>query len=91
MAELAPGLFVSDWITPGFIYQLDLRQITGDGDSGMAGTGRGVALSTSTWRRIDGAERERLLDDLTRRSAEWGIERLAGHLARVLTEGDSGG
>lgn len=43
--------------------------------------GRGLVLSTPDWERLSPADRERLMDELTRRSAEAGLAMLGQMLA----------
>ena len=70
MAELAPGLYVASYLEPGTAFVLNI------------GHGKALALATADWERLDPAEREKLLDTLTREDAERGLALLEGMLAR---------
>jgi hypothetical protein len=86
VAELAPGLYVQRWTPKGQAFIIDLTAI-GLTDDGIAGTGRAIALNEGDWNRLDPVWRERLLDEWTRRSAEAGINELAGWLEDRVRDG----
>lgn len=74
MAELAPGIFVTDWLAePGTAFVLNG---TAFGLPDCGADGKGIVLHQADWDRLPPAEREALLDDITRRSAEDGLKRL---------------
>jgi hypothetical protein len=76
VAELAPGVFVSELVPSGQAFVIDAAAF------GL-GEGRAVAVSEVDWRRIPAADRERFLDDVTRESAEAGVARLQAYLREV--------
>lgn len=84
--ELAPGLHVNPlFAVPGKVFVLALDQFGSDvGLSGVGGGTKALVLHASDWERIDGAKRERLLDEWTRKSAEYGIQTLQAWLARSV-------
>jgi hypothetical protein len=86
MAELAPGLYVSSWMDGGAAYVIREPFPDAPGGSGIGGTGRSLALSEADWERIAPAERERILDLYTRRSADWGVNELQRWLATELNQ-----
>lgn len=71
MAELAPGVFVTPLLEPGTAYVLNFAETRDFGERG-----HGLAIPEADWDRIDPAERERILDTVTRESAAAGLERL---------------
>ena len=79
MAEVAPGLIVNDWMPHGFAYAINMSDLPGFEDFGDRG--RAVVLSQHDWELIPPAEREALADEITRHSADAGLERLQRFLA----------
>lgn len=74
MAELAPGVFVTPILPAGTAYVVNTKGLPFMTDFGERG--RGLAIPEADWERIDAVERERILDAVTRDSAEAGLCRL---------------
>jgi hypothetical protein len=81
MAELAPGVFVTPLLEPGTAYVVNMDARVGTHAADFGEQGRGLAIPEADWERIDAPERERILDTVTRDSAEAGLARLQGWLA----------
>jgi hypothetical protein len=75
MSEMAPGLFVSVWIPVGKAYIMDNSEIGAPG-----APPRSLAINPLDWERVEPAERERILDEITRRDAERGLKELQSML-----------
>jgi hypothetical protein len=75
VAELAPGIFVSNLVPTGSAFVMALAAVLPDGPE------RGIALHPEDWERVPGAERERILDDVTRGDAGRGMAKLDRFLA----------
>lgn len=95
MAELTTGLHVvgdRDLIPVkrGSAYVMDLSLVFGTigvrepVTEGVGGDDRVVVMHEDDWYRIPARQREELLDDFTRRSAEEGVDRLQRWLAQEL-------
>ena len=72
MSEVAPGIFLSEFVDRGTVYVMDLRFLTFTGDA----PDLGVAIHPDDWAKFPPAERERFLDEMTRRDAARGVRRL---------------
>lgn len=81
MTELTPRLYVSSYVPPGKVYMLDTNALGFDTLDGLGGDGSAIAISSKDWQCIPGADRERFIDDFTRRSAEKGTVELEKWLA----------
>lgn len=80
MSELAPGFYVDDWVPPGRIYRMQIGMFYGH-------AGPATAIHPSDWERIPGADRERLLDELTRADARRGQALLEAALVESSEDG----
>lgn len=65
MSEIVPGLFVSDFVEEGVVYQFRRGFIYGV-------PGGAIAISPTTWERLSPAQREEVRDILVRRNAHEG-------------------
>lgn len=81
MSEVAPGLYTSPFVKPGTMLEMKPHLIMAH----PVFPHRAVAVHPDDWQRIPGAERERILDDLTRGDAVRG----QAAIERFLCEGDS--
>lgn len=85
MSELSPGLHVSSWLgKSGTIYALSVSRT---GLSGVAGGDTALLVHADDWERIAPADRERLLDEWTHRSADAGIDELTAWLTAEIDSG----
>lgn len=82
MSEMAPGVYVTDLVSPGRAFMLNLEVLLPGGPL------RGVAVNPADWARIPPAERERILDDVTRADAERGLARIEAMLADERVAGE---
>jgi hypothetical protein len=83
MTELAPGVFVSEFVPSGKAFVIALREILG-GDAPE----RGIAVAPADWERVPAATRERILDDITRGDAARGLCALQDLLGSVDSAGE---
>lgn len=81
MPEQAPGLFISEFVPIGRYYAMDNDLI---GAPGLPP--RCLAINPADWKRIQPAERERILDTITRKDAERGLADLAAMLVESSRE-----
>jgi hypothetical protein len=69
MPELAPGLYVSEYVPVGTVYEMDLMMILRTPST----PNRGIAINPATWALIHPEEQERIKDLLVHEDALRGL------------------